>query len=143
MINKPGTLLVVRRLQRYPKDKWSGSPKNGIFGVFRLDEGEPPTGEVKSPGYANDRFWISPVVDLPLGAVVMLLSLEKESLSPSEQRLVRFPNKMCIRVLYGEKRLVGYLSNNQINKWFTFPHVWKMRKKQEDEQKEIPTKSTT
>lgn len=112
MINKPGTLLVVRKHSRKKKNRFLGSEFNGIEFVFFED---------KLAKNNDDAFYYpTSYVSLPYGATVMLLSIEKVE----KARFHGEHNRRRVTVLFGEKKLVGSMSENQLNKWFTFPRVW-------------------
>lgn len=116
MINKPGTLLVVRK--RIHKKRPSGisrySQGDGIHGIFGTER------KVHTTDYRgrDQSYQIFDTVDLKYGEAVMLLDLE-----PSP--VYRCKNRIKMYILRGDKKLYGYLSKSQINKWFTFPNVWK------------------
>jgi len=134
MINKPGTLLIVRKETKSRREgRWAPyyGQANGIRGVFAIDP------EAYPDKYNDDKSYWPEWTDLPFGCAVMLLGMV-----PVEGSRTGRKNLMKMRLLYGETYLVGELSKNQINKWFTYPNVWKARKQQKTEQKKT-AKTTT
>lgn len=116
MINKPGTLLVVRKhiKGKATKRRLHMRGKNGIIGVFHLEPSGVARDNYKHPGKNPMRY---DPVDLPYGAAVVLLDLLDW---PSR----RSKNMKLMRLLYGEKHIVGHISSHQCDKWFTFPRNW-------------------
>jgi len=130
VINKPGTLLIVRKKDRGIRPLPTGPTidwNSGISNVFRL--------KIEKPLISN--IWWVPFVDLPYGACVLLLSLKT-----AEHHAAGGENKnknmKTMEILYNEQTLVGTLSSNQCNKWFTYPGTWKkhyMKPEQEESEK--------
>ncbi len=107
-VNKPGTLLVVRKKVAVRKGDTLEPPMSGIHDVFEVDHSMYP-----------DRPRVYGYIYLPYGTPVLLRELTAAPGTGFSRK-----NRTCIRLLYGEQYLVGHLSRDQIRKWFTFPDVW-------------------
>jgi len=109
MLNKPGTLLVVCKRQKpwHPK---SDLESDGIRHVFIIDP--------ERHTDATDDWGLAKTVNLPYGSTVMLLALEQNPESKSKRQ-------KTMKLLWGQKYLVGNLTNRQAQAWFCVPEKWK------------------
>lgn len=116
MLDKPGTLLVVRKIIRKNHTVLDTNKLNhGIFGVFEVDETK--GGQINESGMWRGGYH---GVDLPYGTPVILLGIKNQKDSwTGKKNLVR------VYLLYGDTYIVGCMSQNQLNKWFCRADVWK------------------
>jgi len=126
MLNKPGTLLVVRRYnKKYPQGGWGdtdGIPSHVFWKIRPSDIDTPRNQRQESAFYRRQPLQQqpSPPVSppLPYGTVVMLISFlpaRNPDFGASFRRMV---------LLHGTDYLEGHLSNSQANKWFTYAPIW-------------------